>query len=155
MKHLGIATILVALTTPVALCDCTPQQMQVASDVLGGVSRGAAWLSAALDVAETGAERFFQRHPQQEAEAAISDALHKARLAVAALDATIAAAESLQDPRLEAVRSSALAAYDALLAALIAFGVLDAKATGGAEAETPIVPEPFSMPSRADLETVL
>jgi hypothetical protein len=146
----GWATIIVALVLPLCL-SCTPAQMRAASDAMQGISKGASWLGAALEVADSGASAFFSRHPNAEREAEVSQALHRARLAHEALEGLIAAADSLDDPRLEHVRSRALAAYGALRALLESLGVLDATAPdGGAESEAPL-PLPFALPTQDEI----
>lgn len=152
MRATGIATIIVALMVPPALSGCTPAQRAAAADVLAGVSQGASWLGAALDAADTGSELFFARHPNAEREADVAEALHRARLAHEALEGLIAAADSLDDPRLEHVRSRALAAYGALRALLASLGVLDASAPdGGAESEFANPPLPFALPTQDEI----
>lgn len=152
---MAMRRIMVILVAALAISACTPAQMQAASDVFAGISRGAAWLSSALDVAETGSGAFFRRHPNVEAEQSVAEAIHKARLAVEALDAVVAAADSLEDPRLEHVRATALHAYDAVRSLVVALGITSAQAPpGGAEAEAP-EPRPFELPSRPAMAAAL
>lgn len=112
-----------------------------AATVLRAVSKGAAWLSTIIDTAESGAATYYKRHPNQEAEAQIADAVEKARSASNRL-AAIADAATKQD---------ALAAFLELKGLLADLGVLEALApAGGAENTDADDPEPFDLPDEAE-----
>lgn len=114
--------------------------------------RGLAMVSSAIDAAEAGASVYLQRHPSLEAERGLAKAILRARLAVSALSAALAApkAENEAQARLEAVR-----AYGDLVALLDSLGVLDGRAAlGGAETDAPM-PGRVPLPSVADVSAAL
>jgi len=118
---------------------------------LAAAGQGSQWLASALDVAEAGSDAYFARHPSLERQQQVSTAVRQARLGQAALDAALATAESADAGNIEKARSDALTAYGALKALLDELGVTSAKGPlGGAETEAPI-PEPFALPTEADL----
>jgi hypothetical protein len=114
--------------------------------ILQALSQGSQYLGAVTDVAEDGAAAYLARHPNQETERAVFDALRKARLARAALDAAIKTAKSVDDGNVELARSAARDAYAALKALLDDLGITAARPPmGGAETNEP-KPEPFVLP---------
>lgn len=111
--------------------------------VLGKLAQAGQYAGAAIDAAEAASDRFFLSHPSLEAQPKVADALAKARAAVAAFDAAVAAGE---EPSPAAVAN----AYAYLYALLKEFGVLGGKSLGGPEGpEGPdpalYVPEPFEL----------
>lgn len=147
MKRLWHA---VALALLVSLAPgCASLQPSDLARVVAKLSRGASWLSAAVDVAEAGAGAFFARHPHPKRQDQVAAAVRQARLAIAALHATGAAASNADDGKLAEAKEHALAAYENLRKLLGALGVLDAKApAGGAETSAP-PPQPFTLPTAA------
>lgn len=146
-----LAGMLAIALTVVACTSCTPRQMAAASDVIGSIARGSSWLASALDAGESGASRYFARHPNADREQDVSTALHRARLAQETLDGLLAAVSSVEDERLDHARAAALQAYGALRQLLDELGVLDAAAPdGGAEAEAP-EPLPFALPTLEEM----
>lgn len=136
----------------VACAGCTPGQRAVVADVLGGVSRGSAWLASAIDAGETGAEVFFARHPDPTAMAKVRATALVAREAQAALDGLVATGEAAEAGDLDAAREQALQAYGHFRALLERLGVLAAKAPeGGAEADGVPMPHPVDLPTVAEL----
>jgi hypothetical protein len=110
--------------------------------LLPALVQGAQWLGTVIDVADSGADAFFARHPSLEAESKVDAHMHRARLALAALDAALAAGGDTTKARAEA-----LASYAALRTLLADLGVLSATSpAGGAETDAP-KPEPFNLPS--------
>jgi hypothetical protein len=118
--------------------------------LLPALSAGASWLGTVLDVAQGGAGAYFARHPNLETEQRVDAAELRARKALAALQAALAAGET--DGQ---VRAEALAAYEGLRVLLGEAGVLDARApAGGAETEAP-PPEPLLLPTVAEVKAHL
>jgi hypothetical protein len=123
--------------------------------ILAGVAQGAQLLGSALDLAETGAEVYNARHPNQEREDAIRQALAKSRAALVALNAAVASGKAADDGDTVAARKAALEAYEQLRSLLDETGVLGAvPAAGGAETAAP-KPEPLALPPVAAIEAAL
>ncbi len=102
------------------------------ASMLPAVTQGLQWVSAIVDAAETGSDIYFARHPSQNDEARVREALHLARLAVMAGNA-----------------KDANAAYESLYKLLDELGVMRAKPPmGGAETESP-EPKSFQLPEPA------
>lgn len=134
---------------PVACSGCTASQFAAGIDY---VARGASWLASAIDAGESGADRYFARHPNGEREEKVAEAVHRARLASEALDAALAVAGAAAAKDYDRARTAALDAYQALVSLLSELGVLDAlPPAGGAEAEGVPEPEPFSLPTVAEV----
>lgn len=106
---------------------------------LAQFARGAAWVGDVIGAAEAGANVFFRRNPNEQAERELAIAIRRARLAVAALSGAVAAG-SEADAR--EARKEALAAYSDLVDQLEQIGVLRGQAVGGAETDAP---EPGSL----------
>jgi len=140
MKRLLLALALLLLT------GCAPFW-----SALTAASQGAQWLGSALDVAEGGADAYYARHPNQQAEQALGMAMRRARAAEAALNATLAAMASHQHGTAAGQRSEALKAYAAVRALLDAGGVLDARIPDGGSETTAPMPQPFTLPTAEEL----
>lgn len=115
------------------------------------VSQGAQWISSALDVAESGSDAYFARHPHPEREPKIDDAMRHARQSVSALNAILSAGDSAAAKDVDKAKGAALEAYGELRGLLLELGVLEARPPeGGAETEAPI-PKPFTLPTSDDI----
>lgn len=122
-----------------------------ALQALQAASQGAQWLGTAIDVAEGGAERYFNRHPSLEREQDVRAAILRARLAKQALDGALAAADAADAGDVAAARTAALAAFSAMRQLLDEMGVLTATSPmGGSETDAP-APEPFELPTAKDI----
>lgn len=122
---------------------------------LSTVAQGAQVLSSLVDVANTGQDAYFARHPDLERQQEVAAALHRARLAISALDAATAAAKAADDGDLEAAKVGALEAYSELRKLLDEMGVLTATApSGGADGNAPD-PEPFELPPAGQVAAYL
>lgn len=136
--------LILAVLLLTAGCAALPQ-------ILAGVAQGSQYLGSLLDVAESGSDAYFARHPSLERESKVAQAIRRARLAQAALDASVAAAASADDGNMSKARSDALEAYKALRDLLDELGVTSATPPpGGAETEAP-PPEPFELPPPDDV----
>lgn len=132
------------------LCLCLLTGCSAFFDSLDKTAQGSQWLATIIDVAASGADAYFARHPSLEREQKIEIAVFRARQALAALDAAIATANEV-----EAARAQALQAYENLRKLLAEMGVLSATPpAGGAETEAP-EPQPFDLPSPATVEASL
>lgn len=99
-------------------------------------------VASLIDVAESGADLYYARHPNAEADRVLSALLFEARQATAAYNAN-------PNPT---TKEAMLMAYERVRGFLDSAGVLDARAPdGGAESEAP-KPEPFTLPSRESIE---
>jgi hypothetical protein len=117
-----------------------------AAPILGALASGAQWLGSAIGVADAGQQAYFAKHPHQENEYAVADAVLRARQALAALDGTIAALDVGEKGDLAAARTKALEAYAELFDLLKALRILDGKPPdGGAESSGP-EPGPLALP---------
>lgn len=131
--------ILLALATP-GCAGLLPALMQAA--------QGAQFLGTVIDVASSGADAYFARHPSQESEARVEAAVRGARVALAALDAALAKSGAAKSPEAVTARRDALAAYSELRSTLDGLGILSATPPeGGAESEAAPKPEPFDIPT--------
>lgn len=131
-----------------ALMGCSFQDAMTALSKVGQASQ---WLGSVLAVADSGQEAYFSRHPNEANERAVGDALRRARKALVALDAAVAAAESADAGDLTTARAEAISAYTALHDLLVDLGVTSARAPlGGAETEAPL-PVPFDLPDPSEL----
>lgn len=138
------AVMLIALLLVASLTGCTMRDVRSA---LSAVSTGAQWLGSLLEVADADADAWLARHPSIETQHAVDTALRRARLALAALDGTVAAGHAADSGELVAARREALAAYRALVELLDEVGVLSGRGpAGGAETEAP-APEPVQLPA--------
>jgi hypothetical protein len=123
--------------------------------ILAGVAQGAQLLGSVVDLAETGSEAYLARHPDQGKTEAIGAAVRKARAALVALNAALAAGEAADAGQTDKARSEALRAYRELRALLDEMGVLGAvPPAGGAETAAP-KPEPLALPPVAAIEAAL
>lgn len=119
---------------------------------LRGVSEGAQWVGTLVDVAESGSDAYFRRHPSLEREARVDAAVRRARASLAALERLLALGDAAAREDVTAARSEALAAYGELRSLLAELGVLTATPpAGGAETSAP-EPEPLALPSAAQVE---
>lgn len=120
---------------------------------LRGVSEGAQWVGTLVDVAESGSDAYFRRHPSLEREARVDAAVRRARASLAALERLLALGDAAaREEDVTAARSEALAAYGELRSLLAELGVLTATPpAGGAETSAP-EPEPLALPSAAQVE---
>lgn len=122
---------------------------------LTAATQGAQWIGSLIDVAESGSQVYFARHPSMDAQGKVNVAVQRARTALAALDHALAAAEGAQNEDVGEARREALAAYQELRALLEDLGVLTAKPpAGGAETEAPL-PEPVALPTVEEVAGVL
>lgn len=122
---------------------------------LTAASQGAQWLGDIVEVADAGADAYFARHPSLERERTVDAAVLRSRRAVAALDAALAGARSLDSGDVSAARVEALRAYYELRIMLDEFGVLGAvPPPGGAESDAP-PPAPLDLPMAAEVATRL
>jgi hypothetical protein len=137
----------------VAMCGCGAAGGLLPA--LAKMGQGAQWLSSVIAAADAGQNAYFDRHPSPERERAIKAALRRARFAVEALDAAVAAAEGANDGDVAKARTEALASYDNLRGLLEQFGVMSAMPPlGGAETDAP-VPKPFTLPLRDEVASQL
>lgn len=119
---------------------------------LQAATAGAGFLGTVIDLAETGANTYYGRHPHQENEVRVNDAVLAARRALAALEAVLATGEAASKEDAAKARREALAAYSALKGLLDGLGVSSATPpAGGAEVDGAPKPEPFGLPSEADM----
>lgn len=117
---------------------------------LAKIAQGAQWLGTVIDVADSGANAYFARHPNAEREQRVDAAVRRARIALAALDASLAASKGDDN-----ARSEALKAYTELRSLLADLGVLSATPPdGGAETDAP-EPEPLVLPEPNAIEAAL
>jgi len=119
--------------------------------VLAKVAQGASWLGQVLDTAEAGAKLYHDRHPNHEREDSIGAALKRARTAATALEAAANAATSANDGKAAQARTEALEAYAALRALLDGDITAAKPPAGGAENDEAPQPEPFRMPTDAEV----
>lgn len=128
-----------------------PAGCSAAGPIMAAIGAASQWLGSALDVADAGQSAFFARHPSQERQGTVAEALTRTRQAVAVLDGALAAAEAGERQDIDAARREALAAYQELYALLEALGVLDGvcRECGGAESELAPVPGPVPLPTPA------
>lgn len=108
------------------------------SGAMGAVvaaAKAASWLVQTIDAASDGASRYFARHPNEQREQEIADAVSRARSAAVALENGASAAS----------RRDALAAYVHLRELLVDI-MAATPPDGGAETEAP-KPVPFSLPT--------
>lgn len=114
--------------------------------VLGHAAQVGQYAAAAIDAAESAADRWFASHPSLDAQTAVQDALVKARAAIVSYDAAVAAGEDPSPAKL-------IAAYQALHAVLVEYGVGGLPPLGGAQgAESP---GPLPLPSPAEFESTV
>lgn len=107
-----------------------------------------------LDVADDGQRAYFRRHPSLWRQNEVDAGLTAARKALAAYDAAVRASSALEAGDMAAAKEALLKAYGALRGLLKAMGVLDATPPlGGAETDA-AMPQPFELPTVADLEPV-
>lgn len=119
---------------------------------LRGVSEGAQWVGTLVDVAESGSDAYFRRHPSLEREARVDAAVRRARASLAALERLLTLGDAAAREDVTAARREALAAYGELRSLLAELGVLTATPpAGGAETSAP-EPEPLALPSAAQVE---
>ena len=147
------STIFVAILLGGLLGGCAP-----ALAALQGLVRstqGSQWLGSVLDVAETGAAAYFDRHPSIERQQDVAQAIRVARQAQEALDRVLAAVDAVESGDAEKARSEALTAYASLRALLAELGVLTATPPpGGAEGNAPS-PVPLLLPTVAEVDARL
>lgn len=140
------AWLLIVIGLALAASGCAPFMSALAK-----VSRGAQYIAALIDAADAGQNVYFAKHPSAEREASVRDRMKQARLAVVALESVLDAGEAASDGDIAKVRTSALNAFGDLRDLLDELGVLDARPPdGGAETDAPN-PEPFELPTVADL----
>jgi hypothetical protein len=134
---------------------CTAAGWAKALQVAVELTQGSDYLGSVIDVAERKADRYFDRHPNLEREREVEQQFDMAREKLELLRKVIAVSDALEAGDVERARAAALDAYEALRQVLDSYGILDATPpAGGAETDAP-KPQPFSMPTRADMESVL
>lgn len=139
---------LILIALALALSGCTPGSV---ASAISAISHGAQWLGTVLDVAEGGSGAFFARHPNREVQEKIAAANRLTRSQLAVVEGLIAAGKAADDGELAAARELLIKAYEAERRLLEEAGVLDARApAGGADAEAP-EPQPFSLPTAAEV----
>ena len=117
--------------------------------ILSMASAGAQLIGSAIDIADSGAEIFNARHPNAEREAEVMSAVHDARVAAGRLN-------SADEATMDQAKADALAAYEKLHALMNKHGIPQATAPdGGAENDQAPIPEPFELPSAAEMEARL
>lgn len=118
---------------------------------LAKASQAAQYLGTVIDVADSGADAYFARHPNHEREHKVDAAVRDARKALAALDAVLATGEAASADDKARARVEAFKAYAALRDLLDSLGVLSATPPdGGAETDAP-EPEPFELPEPGEV----
>lgn len=118
---------------------------------LAKAAQGAQWLGTVIDVAETGSQAYFSRHPSLENQTKTANALNRAKQALAAFDAALATGKAIEGKDLATARSEALKAYSELYALIRDLGIMSATPpAGGAETDAP-KPEPFNVPKPAEV----
>lgn len=119
------------------------------------LAQGSQYLGTVIDVATAGAETYFARHPNLEAERRVEASVTRARSALAALDAALATVEAVDSQNLKQARTEALKAYTELRALLTDLGVLTATPpAGGVETDAP-EPVPIALPTPEMIAGVL
>jgi predicted dinucleotide-binding enzyme len=115
-------------------------------EALAKAGQGAQWIGTVVDVAEAGADAYFDRHPNLEASRRVEAAVRRARSALAALDAALATADAVEREDVAQAKLEAVRAYAELRGLLAELGVLTATPpAGGAEGDAP-APEPVELP---------
>lgn len=118
---------------------------------LAKAAQGAQYLGTVIDVADAGADAYFARHPNLDAERRVEAAMRRAHAALTALNRSLATAEAVADEDVTRARSEALSAYGALRDLLAELGVLTATPpAGGAETDAP-EPEPLELPMPSEV----
>jgi hypothetical protein len=118
---------------------------------LSALSAGAQGVATVLRVIEQKSDAYFDRHPSQEAEREVRDAIADVWVALAARDALVATGRAIEDRDLAATKRAVLDAYGALHDILHRRGIpAAAPPDGGAEGSGPL-PEPFEIPAVADV----
>ncbi len=126
-----------------------------ALDILSGVARGASYLAAATDVAKSGADLYFAKHPHPDHQQDVKRAVQLTYAASAALAGAVATAKAADDGDLSQARLEAKVTYRALVTLLDELGIPQGiSPAGGAEADGPEV-EPFALPSADDMASRL
>ncbi len=139
-----LASLLVALSGCAAL-----------PSILAGIGQGAQWLGSLVDVAEAGSDAYFARHPSQARAEQVDQRVRQAKMAVAALNQALAAAQAAESKDVQTAKQEAVTAYERLRELLDELGVLGAVAPpGGAETDAP-APEPLELPSAEDVASLL
>jgi hypothetical protein len=124
-------------------------------DALVKTAQGAQWIGTVVDVAEAGAEAYFDRHPNLEDSRRVEAATRRTRSALAALDALLAVADAAGEGDVERAKQEALKAYAELRSLLAELGVLSATPpAGGAESDAP-EPLPFELPTPEEIGAAL
>lgn len=133
------AALMVALSLAPG-CASLPMALGVAAQV-------GQYAAAAIDAAESAANRWFAAHPDMDAEAAIGTAVTRARVAIVAYDAAVAAGERPSTAAL-------LDAYGALHAALDEYGILDGLPPLGGAQGAP-TPGPAAVPTPGEFASAM
>lgn len=136
----------ILLVLALLLCGCP-----AAVPILKALGMGAAWIASAVDVADAGQERYFQRHPMPRAnQLAVQDAILATRQALAAYNGLLAAGDAANKGDVETAKQKLLDSYRYLFALLKATGVLEGVCPdggcGGAEAGDVPEPKPLVLP---------
>lgn len=130
---------------------CTPGAWARVAEVAGAVLSGATKAQDAITAGQAGAERYFARHPNGDAERTVAERAADAQALLDALRATAAGVKAGAEGDVEGARDRFLPAYRALREALDAAGVLSADAPlGGAEGDAP-APQPVALPTVDEL----
>lgn len=126
-----------------------------ALSALAHIAEGAGWLGTVVEVAQAGADAYFARHPSQESEHLVTQAIVEAEQAAVALEAAARAAHDAGGGDVATARTRALEAYRALRELLASLGVLTASPpAGGAETDAPL-PVPLDLPTVAEVASRL
>ncbi len=121
---------------------------------LQAVSQLGQVIGSALDVADDGSKAFFARHPNLDSQQVVGRSLLAARRALAAYDAAAATVEALDAEKLPEAKAEALKSFGEIRALLQELGILDATPPpGGVESDAP-EPDPFELPTVAELEAM-
>ena len=117
------------------------------------VADGAAWLATVATTAGQHANAYFDRHPNQEAEQQVLEAVEAVQDAAAALEAVARAADAAADGDLAECQAQAMTAYRTLLSLYAKLGIPAATPpAGGAENADAPMPEPFSLPTEDEVK---
>lgn len=141
MRRLALLVAVVALSSGCAGALKALQVANIAAD----------YLTSVVELADTGQEAYFARHPNLDAQNRVGVAMLSTRRALAAYQAASAAVSAGDAGDTKAARAAALEAYGELRALLDELGVLSGTAEGGAETEAPD-PGPLVLPTVTELE---
>ena len=118
---------------------------------LAGAAQVAQTVGSFVDVADDGAQAYFARHPNLDAQRRVDARLATARRALAAYNAAANAVSEAEAGNLPAAKAAALEAYSELRKTLDDIGVLAGTAEGGAECGDCPDPGPLELPTADEL----